>query len=304
MLFTKAQRIVLFSGVGVAAALLVGLFFLPKPNRADAAAPSPSPTVSASPTVRPTHTIAPTPTVRPTATPAYRLPLVPLDATEAPTPSAVPTTAPTMTPPTAPTDAPTARFDSEVRDFLAIGLRDGEPVAILVARLAPPNLSVAAIPCEALSVTADAANNGTAKELERSIADRFGLELNRSFTADLSCMDKVLEAVPTMTAAGMTFDESTVDAVLGATGSERAYGMGALGAGLCACFREITPWTFAAVRDATRGKVQTELSLWELLGFCAALQGMETSTVVVLPTEQDGTVLAQSADSVLRTVFR
>ena len=222
--------------------------------------------------------------------------------------------APTATQAASPTaDAPLreGRFDNDVRDFLAIATQDGDTVAILLARLAPPTLSVVAIPCETLETDApteaeQAEKNAEARRLSERIAERFGLKLSHSFTADLSCLDAMLDSVPTLSAVGMTFDESTVDAVLTATGTERAYGMGALGVSICNLFSTVSPWTLPALRDATRGKVETELNIWELLGFCAALRGMTTASVTVLPTEtvEDALVLSPMADTVIKAMFR
>ena len=322
MLLSRTQRIILLSGVGIALVLLVGLILMPKGGGATPD-PSPSPTPSATPA--PTRSPTPSPTPKPTPTPQYRLPLVPLETAPSQSPSNVPTASPKAPEtPKVGTPFPTgtsaaieplaARFDSEVRDFLAVGTQDGEPVAILIGRLAPPTLSVAAIPCEALQGDGTAAlaqqtaaeKNATARALAAQIAERFGLVLSHSFTADLSCVDALLAAVPTVSACGLTFDTATVNAMLRSGGEARAYGFGAFGAGLCGLFSAVSPWTLPALREATRGKLQTELNLWELLGFYGALRNMTDTTVVVLPTEPSGGGLALSAeaDDILRTVFR
>ena len=304
--------------VGVAAALLVGLLALPKASQsAGSSEPSPTPTLSATPTVRPSPT--PSPTARPTATPQYRLPLVPV-ASETPSPRATavsPETPQIVRPTATPSASPIeGRFDSDVRDFLAIGMQNGEPIAILLARLEPPTLSVAAIPCEAfaaqtteteqLTSASRESKNAAARRLAEQIEDRFGLVLSHTFTADVACLDALLDAVPTLSGGGLTFDEATVNAVLSSTGEARAYGMGAFGAGLCRFFSTVSPWKLPALREATRGKVDTELNLWELLGFAAALRSLKTASVVVLPTETVGTevTLSPAADAVLRSMFR
>lgn len=305
MLLSRTQRILLLSGVGVAVLLLIGLIAVP--HCESSAAPSPSPTPSATPSASPTNSPSPSPTARPSPTPQYRLPLVP-DAGTASSPA--PTSAPIAVP-TADAPLREGRFDNDVRDFLAVGTRDGDTVAILLGRLAPPTLSVVAIPCEtldpgALTEAEQAEKNAEARRLSERIAERFGLRLSHSFTADLSCLDAMLDAVPTLSAVGMTFDESTVDAVLTASGTERAYGMGALGASICRLFSTVSPWTLPALRDATRGKVETELNVWELIGFCAALRGMTTTSVTVLPTEtvENTLVLSPTADTVIKAMFR
>ena len=201
MLLSRSQRIILGAAVGVALLLLVGLiaFACAKPRTAENA-PSPSPSASATATPSPSPT--PTPSARPTETPVYRLPLVPFaEETDAPTASPL---APVTAKPIDPSAMIEGRFDSNVRDFLTVGTEDGEPVAVLLVRLAPPNLWVLSVPCETLPTEpqTDAVTpapspknekNAAARRVSRAVASELGLKLDHTLTLDLTCAEEVVE---------------------------------------------------------------------------------------------------------------
>ncbi|MBR0426015.1 MAG: hypothetical protein IJK01_07845 [Clostridia bacterium] len=313
MLLSRSQRIILGAAVGVALLLLVGLiaFACAKPRTAENA-PSPSPSASATATPSPSPT--PTPSARPTETPVYRLPLVPFaEETDAPTASPL---APVTAKPIDPSAMIEGRFDSNVRDFLTVGTEDGEPVAVLLVRLAPPNLWVLSVPCETLPTEpqTDAVTpapspknekNAAARRVSRAVASELGLKLDHTLTLDLTCAEELIRAVPTLSGGGMTFDEQTVSELMNADGAKRAYGMGALGVGIANLFSTVSPWKLPSLREATRGRVSTELNLWELFGLAAAFRGMRTTSVAVLPTVavESGLAFAPSANAMLQRTF-
>lgn len=331
MLLSRTQRIILVAGVGVALLLLIGVIAL-SCTKARAVTDVPSPSPSPEPTETPSPSPFVTPSPEPTETPQYRLPLVPhqggteppaaILSTGAPAEASAIPPAPTANPTDAPTKtsvAPSAliegRFDGGVRDFVAVGTESGEPVAVLLVRLAPPDLWVVSVPYETLPLEAGTnatsteqsrqEKNATAQRIRSEIASGLGLRLDRSLTLDLTCAGELLAAVPTLSGGGMTFDEPTVTELMESSGEKRAYGMGALGAGIANLFSTVSPWSLPALREATRGKISAELNLWELIGLAMAFRGVRRADISVLPTETVGStlVLAPAARAVLQRTF-
>lgn len=334
MLLSKKQRLILLGAGGFALLLLIGLLALIRSGRrADAARPSPSPSPTAS--ASPAPSASPTPFARPTQTPVYRLPLVPFSDAQADpfapsdapaslepsapvssdgggsaTPSVPSGTVvfPSQTPPPSQTPGPDVflpseiqqgRFDAGVREFLTVGVSDGVPVALLLIRLAPPDLCVLSIPCEALPAAANEAGSvhagamktasgfsSVSAQLSESIAALCGRKMTHWVTVDLACMPAMIDAVPPLSGGGLTFDRTGFSALMQTEGKQRAYGMGALGVGIAEMFSAVYPWEIPKLKQATKGKITTELSVWELFLMAAAVRGIERTQLYVLPMDE------------------
>ena len=334
-MFSRKQRIILIAAGSVAVLLLIGLIALIRSEQHAAelhSTPSPSaiPLPTARITLRPTDIPTPEPTPEPTPTPIYQLPLVPF-TDEMPIdeqPDAGPNDFPDPSDPLpsdlpAPLDpavalpnsgaavpvleqfTPTApipmRFDSAVRDFLLVGTQSGAPTALLLARLAPPNLWIVSIPCEALSCTSAAEirsmplRKGKTVQAEAvldELLQRFGLSQLHSITIELSCLCDMLSVLPPVSYGEVQLNGAYAKAVMQQSGTARAYGIGTLGAGLAELFSEISPWELPKLRPITKGKIETELNLFDLLGLASALRKVMDRSLVLLPTTGQGEELA------------
>ncbi len=339
MLLSRKQRIILLAAGSVALLLLIGLIALAHhTSRTAAVPPSPTPT----PTVTPTLTPAPTPyrTQHPTATPLYRLPLVPFmeDADPSEEPSAfsdgvaaspVPIETPSETEPQAqglPFAVPVmssahdgtvrqGRFESAVRDFAAIGREDGEARVILLARLAPPTLSVLAIPCESLigGIPASLALAGDGEDfaaegarIRETLGAWLGFAPACAMTLDLACAEDLLNAIGQVKGGGMTFDAASFSTLKNESGLRLAYGMAALGVGTAEAISNASPLTLLSLKKLTKGMSHADRNTFELLGMLSALRRVERTAIYVLPTEDEKTgMTARRAEvqTVLATVF-
>ena len=160
MHLTRKQLILLVSLSGVALLLIIGLAFVLQcggkrdPIPAEPSLPPATAPLMSAPPETPAPTQEPTPSASPAPT-QYRLPLVPEGGTDAPTPKGTPSPSPSPSP--TPSGGPEAEAAKDVRDgvyneqikeFMAIGTRNGEAIAVLLVRVAPPDAVIVAIPCE------------------------------------------------------------------------------------------------------------------------------------------------------------
>ena len=116
--------------------------------------------------------------------------------------------------------------------------------------------------------------------------------------------EDVAEAVPKLSGGGITFDRARVETLLNAKDASRAYDMGALGVGVANLFSTVAPWELPALRKATRGKLFTDLKLFDLLGLWNALGGVQTASVYVLPAQTGAARTAAASETMLRSIFR
>ena len=160
MELTRKQKILLGSLGGVALLLLFGLVFWIVESAGDPVPVEPTLPVTANETPAPTDTHSPSPSPVPTPSPTpYRLPLVPQGGKQTATPAPSPSPEPTPEPqaqgaadvPVIRTDARVGVYQSDRKEFLAIGTLSGEAVAVLLVQVKPPETTVLALPAETLA---------------------------------------------------------------------------------------------------------------------------------------------------------
>lgn len=328
MHLTRKQTILIVTLSGVAALLLVGLLiFLHYAEKRDPIPNEPVlPTVSA--TAAPTE--APTPTPEPTATPSptpYYLPLVPEGAiTGTPEP-----TAPAGSPSPAPSAAPDAEasppkardgiYNDEIREFMAIGTQNGEAVAVLLVRVAPPETKILAIPCETQSAVYTLKRGAVVAEVNTAplqlataraeslregcwnlvwaVKNLLGYRAQAYLCVDFSCMDAFFSFAPKLNASGTEIDLAAFSDMLNESGESRAAAFANLGIGAVRLLREVSLWDLPSFRSATRGAFTSSLSILELLDLMGALKKVDTFSVTVLPTELKNGVRVLSDAAVL-----
>ena len=328
MHLTRKQTILIVTLSGVAALLLVGLLiFLHYAEKRDPIPNEPVlPTVSA--TAAPTE--APTPTPEPTATPSptpYYLPLVPEGAiTGTPEPSA-PAGSPSPAPSAAPdaeASPPKARdgiYNDEIREFMAIGTQNGEAVAVLLVRVAPPETKILAIPCETQSAVYTLKRGAVVAEVNTAplqlataraeslregcwnlvwaVKNLLGYRAQAYLCVDFSCMDAFFSFAPKLNASGTEIDLAAFSDMLNESGESRAAAFANLGIGAVRLLREVSLWDLPSFRSATRGAFTSSLSILELLDLMGALKKVDTFSVTVLPTELKNGVRVLSDAAVL-----
>ncbi len=323
MHLTRKQTILIVTLSGVAALLLVGLLLLLHYGKSD---PIPAEPSLPAATETPAPTEAPTPTPEPTAAPSptpYYLPLVPEGAANPPTPLPP---APTATP------APEAKlksvpsprdgiYNDEIREFMAIGTQNGEAVAVLLVRVAPPETKILAIPCETQSAVytlkrgAVVAEGNTAPlqlataraeslregcwNLVWAVKNLLGYRAQAYLCVDFSCMDAFFSFAPKLNASGTEIDLAAFSDMLNESGENSAAAFANLGIGAVRLLREVSLWDLPSFRSATRGAFTSSLSILELLDLMGALKKVDTFSVTVLPTELKNGVRVLSDAAVL-----
>lgn len=158
MHLTRKQIILIVSLAGVAVLIAVVLIAILRcGSKRDPIPQEPSlPPATQTPAPSDTPSPAPTPSATPVPTPYY-LPLVPEGQARTPTPAptAVPSTAPSHVPDAeAPKIRPDPRegiYNDTIKEFMAIGIENGEAIAVLLVHAEPPQASIVAIPCETLA---------------------------------------------------------------------------------------------------------------------------------------------------------
>lgn len=325
MQLSRRQTILIVTLSGVAALLIVGLILLMHYGSKSDPIPDepPLPSASASPTPTPT----PEPTAAPTDTPAptaYYLPLVPdgtdVKATPLPaTPTPSPTSAPTAEPEAqAPRIHPSPRegiYNEQIREFMAIGTRNGEAIAVLLVHVEPPDASVVAIPCETLAtvyklgsgaaiedvtlapIGTATASAGTEREgcwnLVWAVKNLTGWRAPAYLWVDFGCMEDFFSFAPSLDG----IDFAAFSDMLTHGGETLAADMARVGVGAVRYLGQVSLWELPAFRSATRGAFASSLSIFELLSLMSSLKEVKQFSVSVLPTElKDGVrVLSDAA---------
>ena len=331
MQLSRKQTILIVTLSGVAVLLLVGLLLLlyrfkksepiPKEPSVPSAAPTETPeTPSPSPTPAPTETPAPTP---------YFLPLVPggtlPSASPLPAaPSFSPSPAPASGSPQAEGAPPRQRdgvYNDQIKEFMAIGTQNGEAIAVLLVRVAPPEPTIVAIPSETLTTVYTLGSNASVERVDAAplktataraenaregcwnlvwaVKNLLGYRAPEYLCVDFSCMDAFFSFAPTLFADGAMIDLDTFMRMLDEPDETRAASMAQFGVGLVQYLNEVSLWDLPAFKKATRGAFSSSLSVFELLGLMADLKKTETFTIAVLPTELKNGVRMLSDAAVL-----
>ena len=321
MQLSRKQMILIVTLSGVAVLLLVGLLILLTYFNKKEPVPIEPSLPPATQTIAPTDTPSPSPT--PTETPQptpYFLPLVPEGAIPT-TPAASPS--PTATPsPEAEGIPPRPRdgvYTDEIKEFMAIGTRNGEAIAVLLVRVQPPKATVVAIPCETKATVytlgadakverVDAAPIGTATaraetaregcwNLIWAVKNLTGYRAPAYLCVDFACMEAFFSFAPDMIADGEQIDLAAFAGMLDESDERRAEDMAQFGVAIVQYLGKVSLWELPAFRKATRGAFTSSLSIYELLRLMSDLKKTTSFTVAVLPTEQrDGVrVLSDAA---------
>ena len=327
MELTRKQKILLGSLGGVALLLLFGLVFWIVESAGDPVPVEPTLPVTANETPAPTDTPSPSPSPVPTPSPTpYRLPLVPQGGMQPATPAPSPSPEPTPEPqaqgaadvPVIRTDARVGVYQSDRKEFLAIGTLSGEAVAVLLVQVKPPETTVLALPAETLAPvytlgehcairSVDTAPLGTASaragslregcwNLIWAIKNLTGYQAPEYLCVDLGCMESFFAYAPRLTTEDGDITLSTFRAALNEEGAARARRMGALGVGAVKYLREVSLWELPGFRNATRDAFSSSLSVPELLFLMVSLRAVTDFKVDVLPTSrQNGDLILASA---------
>lgn len=329
MQLSRKQMILIVSLSGVAVLLLVGLLiFLTYFNKKDPVPLEPSlPPATASPAPSDTPSPSPSPTETPSPSP-YFLPLVPEGAISSPSPTpAAPTASPsakiTGTPEAAgiPPGSRDGVYNDAIKEFMAIGTRNGEAIAVLLVQVKPPETTVVAIPCETQATVytlgrgaaverIDSAPIGTATaraetgregcwNLIWAVKNLTGYRAPAYLCVDFSCMEAFFSFTPDLVADGETVDLDAFLNMLNEPDEQRAESMARFGVGIVQYLESAKLWELPAFRKATRGAFTSSLSIYELLRLMGDLKKVNRFTVAVLPTELKNGVRVLSDAAVL-----
>ena len=240
----------------------------------------PEPTATVQPTVTPaptaTPTIAPSPTV-------FRLPLVPLWDT--PQPSREPADAVgafmprTSAPPDEATPAGTAgpwvgADEENTWDILAVGLREGRAVALLLLRMTGDTLTVLALPGEDTLLSGDSLRERGESAAEL-VADGPGFVCRGWMALDLGCLPAVLEIT------GPLAEDGAED--LSGDGRQRAEKALALMSGALIYLRRASLLKYPALKRAVGNSFASSLTVRELWSLFWALRKGPAVRELVLP---------------------
>lgn len=329
MQLTRKQMILIVTLSGIAVLLLIGLLiFLSYFNKKDPVPAEPSlPPATATPAPTDTPSPSPSPTLTPQPTP-YFLPLVPEGA--ATTPSPVPAT-PFVSPSPAITGTPEAAgipptprdgvYNDEIKEFMAIGTRNGEAIAVLLVRAEPPEATVVAIPCETQAAVYTLGKNAQVKRVDNApvgtataraetvregcwnlvwaVKNLTGYRAPAYLCVDFACMEAFFSFAPDLTAGGETVDLDAFSRMLNEPDERRAERMAQFGVGIVQYLGRVSLWELPAFRSATRGAFTSSLSIYELLLLMGDLKKVTGFTVAVLPTELKNGVRVLSDAAVL-----
>lgn len=318
MHLTRKQIILIVSLSGVAVLLIIGLILLLNyGNKRDPIPEEPSlPPATDTPLPSETPAPSPTPTPQPTDTPAptpYYLPLVPQGAAPPPTPAPTPSPSPAPTPvqkAAAPRIHPDPRdgtYNDQIREFMAIGVQNGEAIAVLLVHVEPPKASVVAIPCETLAIVYTLGPGTTVESVEAApletataraesaregcwnliwaVKNLIGYRAPAFLCVDFDCMDAFFSFAPSLDVGGSVIDLEAFTGMLEEHGEQRARSMALLGVGAARFLGKVSLWDIPAFRSATSGAFSSSLSVFELLALMRAMKEVREYSVSVLPTE-------------------
>lgn len=277
--------------VTVAAVILIAVFQNRQQEELTEPLPSQSPPAASTPT--PTATPAPT---------AYLLPLVPLgEATPTVSP---PGAAASPTPSMNPIEG---QYDSDTKDFMAVGLQNGKAAALFIVHLTPETLSVIAIPAETLTTvyTLDgggavcgaslrpigdaAAFGGTERKLKAwntvwALRQLTGVRLEEYLVLDVSCLAEAVSIIGPLSAGEESIDSARTAALLLEEGEQRAQSLLFLAEGMLNKLNETSFWKLSSLQRAVKGKFYSSLTYRELVTLSKCLKKVKTADFYLFPT--------------------
>lgn len=321
------KRLYLWVGIAVTVVLCIvaGIFLMPQ-TPADTEErvlePSVPPGLS---TPVPTASPAPDPTPKPTQ---YMLPLLPVWDTPAPTPTVTP-------PPEADARAPAlsglgGRYDDACKDLLAVGIQNGMATAVLLVRLSGNSMTVTAIPCETLGTVYTLDKDGDVLAVSRAplsaalkrggrnekrqlwnlvwaVKNTTGVSAAHFVALDLSCLEAVAEELGGLSGENGVIRAKQAGEIMASSGVERAEGMADIGVGLVRALSETAIWELPALQRLTKNKLDSGLTVRQLILLALSLKQAETIRTCVLPTaEADGArVLSYpDAENLLKKIYQ
>lgn len=303
------RRILIVMGSILGALLLLLVIYLVSCAPKDDAIPEEPDLPSASPE----RSDAPnTPTPNPTETPMptdYRLPLVPYrsDATPSPDTEEEATADPDAF---VPPDVLLGRYDDSCKDVLAVGLRNGVPAAILLARLQGETITITSIPVETVApvYTLDDAvkiqkveqtalyhayaRGGGTKNMKQgcwnlvwSVKNLTGVLVETFVCIELECLELLFTLADDPEGAQMlrSLDDTF--------GRDRAERINATGLRLLDALRRVRVWEFSELQAATKNKMAASLTVRQLIALATSFQKITVFETFVLPVTEYGSVL-------------
>ncbi len=320
MQMTRKQKMLLTALAAAAGLLLIGVIALMVLGTGGTAVPDEPPAPTVPPTEIPTPTVLPVPTVAPTP---YRLPLVP-EGTGA-TPESTPS-APTERTPAEDSPSPEVRateregvYGGQQKEFMAIGTQNGEAIAVLLAQVKPPLVTVLAIPCETLAPVYTLGENCRVERVDTAplmtasaraetvqegcwnliwaVKNLTGYRAPQYLCVDFACMEAFFSYAPKMKTDEGEITFAVFSDALNASGEERARKMAQLGVGAAQYLMEVSLWELPGFKNATRDAFSSSLSVFELISLLHSLKSATDFRIEVLSTEQKtgGRVLSASA---------
>ncbi|HPF54543.1 MAG TPA: hypothetical protein PLM48_07885 [Clostridia bacterium] len=261
----------------------------------------PLPTGLASATARPTPTDTPNPTQpAPTSTADYQLPLLPEWDTPSPA-SSSPTPTPFID-----FNSYKGRYNDECKDILVVGTRRGRAKALILMHVQDDVLYAVAVPADVWGMVYVLDDEGAVVEVVRveigkavtlggsfnenramnmvwAVKNLTGIYAAHYISIDLSCLGDVLEILGDIGAELYTFTLDNMDELLELDGEELATAMCELGVGLFNIMKKIKLWELPALKRAVDGKVDSSLSLAQLLALGQSIGNIELDGYSVLP---------------------
>lgn len=249
------------------------------------------------------------PTSSPTATPSptdYRLPLVPHRSgiTPAPDEEEDPTADPDAF---LPPDVLSGRYDDSCKDLLAVGLHNGVPAAILLARLEGETITVTGIPAETVApvyTLNDAlqiqniehtelyhayACGGGAKNMKQgcwnlvwSVKNLTGVLVETFVCIELECLELLFTLADDPEGARL------LRSLNDTSGIARTERFNAVGLRLLNALRRVRVWELSEMQTATKDKMTASLTVRQLIALAMSFQKITVFETFVLPVTEDG----------------
>ncbi len=316
MQLTRKQIILIVTLAGVAVLIAVVLIAILNCGSKHDPIPQEPSLPPATQTPAPSDTPSPAPTPTPSATPSptpYYLPLVPEGQVRTPTPA--PTGAPSPTPTNAPNaEAPKIRSDPRegiyndaIKEFMAIGVENGEAIAVLLVHVEPPQASIVAIPCETLAEVYSLGPDTTVTGMDAvplmrataradtlregcwnliwAVKNLLGYRAPAYLCVDFGCMEAFFSFAPSLPADDQSVDLGTFRAMCAENGEARARSMARFGIGVVRYLGKVSLWDLPAFRSATSGSFSSSLSVFELLKLMRTMKEVNEFRIDVVRTE-------------------
>ncbi|MDD3401266.1 MAG: hypothetical protein PHT58_06545 [Eubacteriales bacterium] len=327
----KRSRFWLITGVTVAAVVIIIVIICLAQCAASGSTPLNEPiipTVDVSPDMTnvPTHTPAPSSTPMTEPVSAYRLPLAPIWDEDTPTPTVSPAVSNS---PIIFREPIKGQYSSSTKDFMAVGTEDGVATAIFLVRLEGTQLSIIAIPYEALASVytlddeckivstqytrlGEATRLGGTNKTQRywnliwAVKNLVGVQVSHYLCIELECLDAVLDAVGSFEGTNATYTSANIAPYLGTTREQKTYVMMDIGVGLLKRLREMSLWELPSMQKATKGCVHSSLGAMDLIPMARSLQGVTSISCYTIPlvySDGDYRLDTQQAKDILQKVY-